>query len=232
MATPILNSLSKDLAYKLQDPVSLGNANGVRLSAGERLRYILRAYRRLLRMVDLLYPTLIQKIFKSYYVTGTGTTNNAGKIIGLSNIEIFDIYCKEPTDEDYFKALYITPETYFDIETGQNKFYEPDLNTDRYYWTRSGDDILVLPAVTLSYKIIYRDDVAAKVETGGYNGPDDFDIPGEYEDLLLGLACSEAYLDIGQPDLTQAYKADVEAQLNILVTNRQIKDKEDDKDSP
>jgi len=36
MATPILDIVSKDLAYKLQDPVSSGTTNGVRISAADR----------------------------------------------------------------------------------------------------------------------------------------------------------------------------------------------------
>lgn len=231
MATPILNQLSKDLAYKLQDPVSTGTANGARLSADERLRYILRAYRRLLRIVDMLYPSLIQKLFTDYFVSGTGTTNSSGKILSPGYAEIFDVYCKEPSDEIYYKATFISPEKFYDIETGQNKFYEPDLNTDRYYWTRNSTDIFILPAVTLDYKIVYRADVAADVESGGYNGASDIDMPTEYLDLLLSLACSEAYMDIGQFNLVQGYKADVNEQLAILTTNNQMKEKKDDEES-
>ena len=54
MATPILDQISMDLAYKLQDPVSSGTGSGTRLSANERFRYIIRAYRRLMRMITIV----------------------------------------------------------------------------------------------------------------------------------------------------------------------------------
>ncbi len=231
MATPILNSVSKDLAYKLQDPVSAGTSNGVRLSADERLRYILRAYRRLLRTITMLYPVLIQKLFQSYYVSTTGTTDSTGQITTLGFAEVFDVYCKEPSDEVYFKATFVTPDVYYDIETGQNSFYVPDLNTDRYYWTRISNDVLILPAVQLSYKIMYRADVALQVENGDYDGAYDLDVPTEHLDLILSFAAAEAYTDIGQINMVQAYQSDVNAQLSLLASLYQKKEKNDDKES-
>jgi len=231
MATPILNIVSKDLAYKLQDPVSTGTADGVRLSADERLRYILRGYRRLLRIITMLYPVLIQKLFQRYYTTTTGTTNATGKITTLGYAEVFDIYCKEPTDEEYFKADYVEPSLYWDIETGQNKFYEPDLNDDSYFWTRQDGNILILPAVELSYKVMYRADIATNVETTGQGGANDIDVPTEHLDLLLALACAEAYTDIGQTDMVQLHKADLMEQLSILSNVSKQKEKDDDEGS-
>lgn len=235
MATPILNKLSKDLAYKLQDPVSAGTANGVRLSASERLTYILRAYRRFLRLITMLYPNLIQKLFQSYYSQGTGTTDTVGKISTLGYAEVFDIYCREPDDEDYFKALFIAPNLYYDIQDGQNSFYTPDLNTNMYYWTQIESEIFILPAVTLQYKILYRMDIASLIENQmsgvGYGGAKDIDVPTEHLDLILSLASSEAYTDIGQPNMVQMYLADVNYQLGILNTVAKQKEKDDDKDS-
>lgn len=231
MATPILEKVSKDLAYKLQDPVSAGTSNGVRLSAAERLSYILRGYRRLLRIVTMLYPVLIQKLFQAYYTQSTGTTNATGQITTLGYAEVFDIFCREPGDETYFKATFIAPDLYYDVETGQNKFYEPNLNTDTYYWTRNNNDIYLLPNIQLEYKIMYRTDVVANIEDNGYGGAYDLDIPTEHLDLLLSLAAGEAYTDIGQLDMVQVYKSDVGEQLTILATVSQKKEKDDDKES-
>lgn len=228
MATPILDIVSKDLAYKLQDPVSAGTANGIRLSAAERFRYIIRAYRRFLRIVTTLYPTLIQQLFQSYYKSTTGTTDSTGKITTLGYAEVFDLYCKEPSDEDYFRAEFISPDIYIDVETGQNSFYQPDLNTDRYYWSRQGPDIVIIPAITLNYKVMYRDDVASNMESGGQGGTYDIDIPTEYLDILLSFATAEAYMDIGQTDMVQLYKADAIEQLSILNNVSQKKEKDDD----
>lgn len=218
MATPILNQVSIDLAYKLQDPVSSGTSNGVRLSADERFRYIIRAYRRLLRMVMVLYPDLMQKIYHSFYSTATGTSDSSGIVTSLTDwSEIFEVYCKEPTDEDYVRANFVSPEDYLKIKHEENPFYVASLNTDTYFWTRMGDDMYILPTAQLSYELSYRVDIAKTIEDAGQDGVVDLDIATEYLDLLLSLACSEAYLDIGQGDLATAYANDVNGQLSLLI---------------
>ena len=227
MPTPILEQISKDLAYKLQDPVGAGTTNGVRLSADERLRYITRAYRRLLRMVTRLFPGLIERLFNSYYNNATLTSNGSGVISNFTYAEIFDAYVKDPNEESYTKAVYISPIDFLDVKTGQNKFYEPDLDQKRFFWTRQGTDVLLLPPITLDCWFTYRQNIAAILEDDGYGGVTDIDVPTEHTDLLLSLACAEAYLDIGQPELVTAYKNDAAEQLMLLSNLSEEKDKKD-----
>lgn len=233
MATPILDQVSIDLAYKLQDPVSTGSSNGIRLSAGERFRYIIRAYRRLLRMTMVLYPDLMQKMFHDFYAEKTGTSNTSG-VISLSSTnwsEIFEVFCKEPADEDYVRANFISPEDYLKVKLEENAFFTPSLNTDQYFWTRRSSDVHLLPTVQLSYQLTYRPDKAKDVEDGGQGGVTDIDISTEYLDMLLSLASAEAYMDIGQLDLVNAYNQDAAGQLGLLanVSNKtEIKDETDE----
>lgn len=233
MATPILDRASIDLAYKLQDPVSTGTSNGIRVSAAERFRYIIRSYRRLLRMVMVLYPDLMQKIYHDFYAEASGTTNVSGQITTLTNwSEVFEVFCKEPTDEDYVRANFISPEDYLKVSNEENPFYTGNLNTNQYYWTRRSDDIYILPAVQLSYQLTYRPDKAAAIESAGQGGAVDLDISTEYLDLLLSLAAAEAYLDIGQPDLAGAYKGDVNEQLALLASVSKRMDMTDETKTP
>ena len=233
MATPILDQISIDLAYKLQDPVATGSSDGIRLSAGERFRYIIRAYRRLLRMVMVLYPDLMQRIFHDFYVEKTGTSNGSGVIsLGSTNwSEIFEVFCKEPADEDYVRANFISPEDYLKVKLEENAFFTPSLNTDQYFWTRRSSDVHLLPAVTLAFQLTYRPDKAKDVEDGGQGGATDIDISTEYLDMLLSLASAEAYMDIGQLDLVGAYTQDVNGQLGLLANvskKMEIKDETDE----
>lgn len=233
MATPVLNTVSKDLAYKLQDPVASGTTDGLRLSAAERFRYIIRSYRRLQRLVTLLYPTLIEKIFQSWYYNTTGTTTSSGVINTLTGVaEVLDVYAKRPTDEEYFRAVFITPDKYLDVETEQNSFYAPNINTDSYYWSREGDDVRLLPPTTLSYKLMYRTDEAAAIESAGQGGAYDITIKSEFLDLILALACAEAYMDIGQYDAAQAYKMDAQEQLAIIAGDAQKREVKDTDENP
>ncbi len=228
MATPILDRISQDLAYKLQDPVTSGSSNGVRISAAERFRYIIRAYRRLLRMVMVLYPNLIQKIFHDFYTEASGTTSSTGRITTLINwSEVFEVFVKEPTDEDYVRANFVSPEDYLKVKQEENAFYVPSLNDNLYFWTRRSDDIYLLPTVILSWIMTYRPDTAKIIEDAGQGGATDIDIATEYQDLLLSLACAEAYLDINQVDAVKAYKQDVVEQLSLMANmskEKEIKD--------
>lgn len=233
MATPVLDQVSIDLAYKLQDPVVSGLSNGVRLSAGERFRYIIRAYRRLLRAITILYPDLIQKIYHDFYKPATGTTNSIGQITTLTDwSEVFEVFVKEPTDENYTKAYFISPEDFAKVEYGINTFYRGDLNTNKYYWTRRSDNIHIVPMVSLDYKVIYRPDTAAIIEGTGQGGAIDLDIATEYLDLLLSFASAEAYLDIGQGNVAGAYKQDVNEQLSLLAGLTNKMEKKDETTQP
>lgn len=233
MATPILNAVSKDLSYKLQDPVSAGTIDGERLTADERLVYITRAYRRLLRLVTMLYPALIARLFQNYYETGTGTTDASGEFDASTYAEVFTIYCKQPGDEEYSKAEFIPADIYLDVKNGYNAFYDPDINTSRYYWSNIGGKIKLLPAVQLNMELTTRANTAYLIESNGYGGAYDLDIPTEHTDLLLSFAAVEAYMDIGQMDMVQGFTNDVASQLQILASlkkDKEIKDETNEMD--
>lgn len=232
MATPILDQVSIDLAYKLQDPVSSGTGAGTRLSADERFRYIIRGYRRLLRMIMVLYPDLMQKVYHDFYEESLGTTNASGQITLTNWSEVFEVFTKQATDEDYVRANFISPEDYLKVKREENAFYTASINTAQYFWTRRSNNIYILPAVQLDYELTYRPDKAAMIETSGQGGDYDLDIATEYLDMLLGVACQEAYLDIGQFNISGAYKQDVQEQLSLLVGLTQKKEAKDEIDEP
>jgi len=216
MAAPILIQLSKDLSYKLQDPVSAGDANGKRLSADNRLGYLVRAYRRFLRLVVVLYPDLIAKLFNKYYLIATLTTDAAGVFDASTYAEVHEIFVKQPDEESYERATYEPPQDFQSIKLGQSEFYKPDLNDRNYYWSMLDGKVNVVPATTYDVSLTYRSNVAEAVAAGGYSGSVDFDIPFEYTDLLLTLAAGEAYMDVGDAQMIQAYRTDTKEQLELL----------------
>jgi hypothetical protein len=224
MATPIIDALSKDLAYKLQDPVTSGTANGARISAAERFRYILRGYRRLVRVVTLLYPTLANRLLKKQFLVDSGDTNGLGIYpLGVYNqeAEIFEVLAKEPAQETYARATYVLPEDWNSVTGSINIFYIPDLNTRSYFWTLMDNKIRLSPPASYNLQISMRLDRAASIETGGQGGTYDIDLPTEQLDLILAAAATEAYLDIGQPDLANANLSDFMSQLQLLTANTQ-----------
>lgn len=225
MPTPILIQTSKDLAYKLQDPVSLGTGNGQRLTAEARLGYLIRAYRRLYRLVSMLYPSLLDILFKSNTLLGQGTTNSVGEFNVSDYAEIKEVFAKMPSEEEYARAERITIEDFLSIKRGMNPFYTPDLNYKMYYWSIINDTMVILPAHVFTIDFSYRKDIAATLV---YNGDQDIDIPTEHLDLLLSLACAEAYMDIGQTDMVATYQNDVKGQLEVLSYTSQKKEAEDE----
>ena len=231
MATPILNEISVDLSYKLQDPVASATANGTRVTAANRLSYITRAYRRFLRIVTMLYPTLITKLFQSYYNTATTTTSNTGTLT-YDAAEIFEVFCKQPSDEEYNRAEAISPEDFLSVDAGYSALYEPDINTSAFYWSMMSGSVNILPRILYDVKISYRANVAKNVEAGGYNGATDIDIPKEFTDLLVSLAAAEGYMDLGQVDMIQVYRGDVKDQLDILAGIKKEKEIKDETKRP
>jgi hypothetical protein len=228
MATPILNEISQDLAYKLQDPVASATLDGVRLTAAERLNYIKRGYRRLLRLVTLLYPDLETKLIQKHYDHSDELTSTSDGYIPTSTLdfsEVYEVYCKEPAGEKYQKAVWISPENYQQVRDGQNSFYTPSLDSESYYWTVIGDQIEILPNATYKAKATYRANILGDLS---YNGSTDLDINPEFTDMLLTLSCAEAYLDIGQFEMYNAYRQDANDGLNILIRVDQTKEKKDE----
>lgn len=217
MATPNLLELSRDLAYKLQDPVSNGSSNGERFTAYHRLRYIIRGYRRLLRLLEELLPEQINKIFTNYFKVNQFTSSSVG-ILGMtaSSIrEALEVLVRwQSGTEEWIRADYIDPMDYLSIETGQNDFYSPDLNQQRVFWTMIGDNISLLPQVQYTMKVFY----IGSIPNFEYNGSTDIDMPIEFFDILLALAASEAYLDVGEFNMSTAFKGDANDQIRILAT--------------
>ena len=225
MATPIIDQVSKDLAYKLQDPVTSGDKDhdGARISAAERFRYILRGYRRLVRAVTSLYPEMYNSIFWPF-ATEVGFTTNSAGVLSLStyNIaEVHEVLAKEPAQEDYVRATKLSPEEWLSTAGSVNAFYSPNLNNRTYYWIREATNLTLTPPVTFNVKLSLRWDRAKQMEASGQGGTYDIDMLTESLDLLLALAATEAYLDIGQPDLANAYLSDFTNQMQLLTTKIQ-----------
>jgi len=224
MATPILTKLSKHLAYKLQDPVASGTTDGTRFTADGRLLYLTRAYRQLLRIVVTLYPGLITKIFTLYYQDGSGNTTGTGTLTLTNAEEIYDLFVREPSSVDWIRCTYIEPKEYISTDVGYNVFFKPDLNNYTYYYSIINNIVKILPQTLYETKYLFRSDIISTIETDGYTGTQDLDIPITYEDLLLALASSEAYLDLGEINLSQSYMNNFFAQFQILSTANQKKE--------
>lgn len=228
MATPILNKVSKDLAYRLQDPVSAGSVDGARLTAAERLNYIARGYRRLLRFVDRVFPNLCPTLFERTLESIAGTTSPSGTIDISNYPKVFELYVKEQSSELYFKAIEVHPYNWESVKAGTNQLFKPDLNKNQVYWVEMNKTIYLTPPTTYIYRMLVRPDVINLVESTGYNGANDIDIKGENIDLLSTYAAAEAYSDIGETNKAQLLRQEVIDQLTVITQGEQTKERTDE----
>ena len=226
MASPNLIQLSLDLAYKLQDPVATGQTDGERWNADGRLGYLRRAYRRLLRTLTQLYPELTSDMFKSHIKISSSDTTNSSGIFSIASLDyVYEVFCKFPTDEEWNRAEKISPKDYISTYTGYSDFYTPDYNASTFYWRIINDSIYLSPGMEYDMFYSYRDDVASSMS---YTADNDIDVPSTYWDLILSLAASEAYMDVGEIGMVNLYKGDVNEQLQLLATDKQMKEEKDE----
>jgi hypothetical protein len=226
MATPLLNETSLDLSFKLQDPVASGDADGARMTADGRLRYITRAYRRFIRIATELYPQLVGRAFKGLYVQDSFTTDIDGNVQGIDFSNLYSIYAKWATGPtEYTKVEFVQQSDFPKVAAGENEFFKPDLNEPQLYFSVVDSNVKILPAVEYNdVQILYR----RNVPTFTYGGTEDLDIPQEFLDILLSLAAYEAYLDIGQVQGAAAFKEDAYEQIRILTVVKQERKQEDE----
>ena len=225
MATPNLEQLSRELAYKLQDPVSSGSADGVRLRADNRLQYINAGYRRLINLTQTLYPELISRIFNNSDSVITLTSNSSGVVTGLDYIEVYDILVRWPSGPTSAVYAYpLDPDEYLGVVGNVNQsFASPDLNTHTIYWTILDGDISIFPKIEYNEVTIrYKKDIVDFAYT-----TQELNVSKIYWEIILALAASVATNDLGEFNLSQAYYNDALTQLNVFNAKQQQREVED-----
>lgn len=216
MAGEINKDLSKQLAYKIQDPVATGDLNGIRVTGLARLSLLHRAQRKLLRLVEDLDKDLISNILDLGYVVGT--SSNAG-IVSVDNYyDVYEVFVKPDGVETWTRAEYIEQADWATVITGQSDFYNPDLDGNRFYWGWVNDRIEIMPAVQYDVLLTY---IPALLEPT--YSTNDINILDVYYDLLLNIAASEFHLDVGDEPRAKIYLDLVKDDI-LLIKQRKLKD--------
>lgn len=248
MATLTTNLIrySRDLSYKLGDVASLGTEDGEVYSAELRLKYLSRAYGRMKRILNAIFPETISKIFPDFYKVDTDKTisNNAIQLDTINAYNIHDIYVKRSSDATgtgldpdsvttwlSYQANYILPENYFRVKYNDStEYYIPNEADGRFYYTIIDGNIKFLPedtTYTWFADLFYQNNVTHE----SYEGTNDLRIPYDYLDLLLTLAAQEAMYDTGDQralSRAQVYGNDIDRQVGILINKAQKEDIKED----
>lgn len=232
-----VKELDYSLSLKLGDPVA-DNGDGAIFDFEDRVKYLERAYARLIRILPKLMGTstpmfaskkeLIEQTVKDSEKSGKGIKiyDGSGKEISIEEVE--ELYVKivstagssassssssTPTVYDG-AATYIEPDKYLSVKNGKNDQYSPSVANGKIFYTFLNDSIYLLPEVTnqkySEIAIVFRkDSPTLKIDS---NVP----IPYEYVDLLITFAANEGMQDIARSDKVNIYTGDLSGQLNIL----------------
>jgi len=235
MATPILNKLSKDLSFKIFDPVTDGKDDGRVFSKELRLAYINRAYGKLVRTLEIIHPKII-KVFKDYFVViepnGDGNLTETaveGQIApaGHGNVatlehpyDIYDVYYRASEDAQLERADALDPDNFLPTKLGLNDLYIATY--DNRKWFLIDNQVRLLPDSGSSeywgvqffarnyFPEFNQDDVDSK----------DIAIPNDYKDILITMAAIEAMSDRGMSGKYQLYTATLNTQLQLIAQDK------------
>jgi len=225
MATPNIDQISKELAFKIFDPVSGGASDGKIFTAELRMGYINRAFSNLVRIAET-FEVDKTKIFKNYYqFINLGDQASAGADMDLSTLggernEFIDVYYNTTgsVDTDKMRADRLEVENYFPVLTGMNTHYTP-LAGKQSYWCIVGDNLKLLPTDEQHYDVT----VVARNSFDNYTqgGNSDIELPGEFKSLLVIMAAMEAMSDKGDAQKYNLYANALDRQIQIMGVKKQ-----------
>ena len=219
-----LIKLSKDLSFKIFDPVSTGDSDGKLFSAELRLGYINRAFGTLIRTLETIHPKL-SKVFKNYYQI-VPIDFAEGYYELPHNYDVFDIYYHD-TDSEWEttpqqRASYIEPVNYKSTEAGLNDFREA--TEISRYWTIIDNKIRILPdPSTIEYfnvQMVARNYFPEFTYSNDADTIPDIDIPTDYMDILITMAAIEAMSDKGETTKYQLYTNALSGKLQLLAESK------------
>lgn len=231
MAQDNLKKLSKDLSFKIFDPVNAGEDDGKVFLREHRLGYISRAYGQLVRVLEIIHPS-ITKVFKNYHKlieagdltiaeNGTTITAGTGSVYQLDKPwHIIDVYYAETSGGTKKRADYISPENYMPARIGINKHYVP--STEDRFWTLMDNAIKLLPVDGGYYDVTLF--VRNYFPAFAFGTDVDVDIPEDYMDILITMAAIEAMSDKGDGTKYKLYTDTLTGQLNLISASKQRED--------
>ena len=238
-----VDEIDKSLSLKVGDYID-NNEDGNLFSWENRLRYIRRAYGRMIRAIRTLMKQYspnfaISKKYYSQLLTDSSMKRGLGiEILNESNNvitieEIYELFINVknsvslelpavPETEDtsiYIGTVrYITPDKYLSTKYQENDMYN---TKDEYFYTILENKIYLLPILT--NKQYYKVELICLEDVPELNKNDELNIPNSYIDLLVAMAALEAMEDLGRSDKVQLYTSEINNQLSILKGYADIK---------
>ena len=245
-----IKDLDYSLSLKLGDPVQ-DHGDGQIFDWADRLKYLERAYARLMRILPKLMRSNTPLFANSYDKIEMDLTGEMLKgndiVLKKDNVtqsfekleELFITVSKggikgDGRDQHYSgSATFITPDKYYSVLNGANASYTPSVTSKKFYYTYLTNKIFLLPVLSTSeysYTKIYATYKKDSVIFDETNPNIEIPILNQYIDLIIILAANEGMQDLGRQDKVGLYTNEITGQLNILSGWAQQKQQEEGSD--
>lgn len=229
-----IEDLDYVLSLKIGDPVS-DMGDGKIFDFDDRLKYLERAYARLLRILPKLMgketPTfaktkniVLQSITDGMQVLGDAIEVKDGtERIVLDDIEELYVQIQNARTTDdrsstsavsSIKAIFIDPDKYLSVKNGNNDQYTPSVS--KVFYTFFNDLIYLLPRFSSNTNKYTQIELTYKKDAPTLNRESEIPMSREYVDILVVMAANEAMQDIARGDKVNLYTGDLSGQLAIL----------------
>lgn len=226
-----VKELDKTLSLKLGDPVT-DNGDGAIFHWDMRLKYLERAYGRILRTLPKLMRASTPLFAKGYKVTAkaflpstSGPTeeqkgnairiSHDGDYVVIDDVKELYVITLVKGKAGYVKATHIDSDKYLSVKNKENAQYTPSMTSPYYAFLDNA--IYLLPTTAgkpeemyTGISLTYKQDAIKFTETTVVP------IPNEYIDLLIVTAANEGMQDLARQDKVQLYSGDINNQLSIL----------------
>lgn len=231
-----VNSIDYDLSLKLGDPRD-DTGDGQIFSRQDRLKYLSRAYGRLLRNLEKLsreYQPQFSKQIEPFDIILKTPEEKMGAKIGPLNEsirKIIEMYVYISDAEAFvdgkdtpFPVTFIEDDKYLSVKNGKNTLYLPDYKKRKFYYTLMGGAIFLLPLEGNGYTTITT---VAQLDVPQLNITSVINMSNDYRDILIVMAANEGMQDLARADKVQLYTRDIQNELQILGINTQKQEKDE-----
>lgn len=224
MATPNFDRLSKELSYKIFDPVDSGTTDGKKFYAIQRANYINNAYKDLLMIIDSIFHDKLE-VFPKFYkpiVVGDIDYHSDDVEYALSSpYNVVSVYYAKTDDGSKSKMDRLEPGQFYDAKYEINSMNIP--SSDSRFWGIVNGKVMFIPDDVIYYDIVLfvEDTLGNYVQTTG----DDILVPTPFEPLLLSLAAREAMSDRGNQTQVQLYTGLINERKELLAIQKQMNEK-------
>jgi len=211
-----VGDVARELAIKIGDKVS-GDGDGTIFWSEDRMRYISRAYGKLMRILsmamrkykpDFVLPLVpINKKFKD------PAFSNPVSFEGVKLVDVKELIVTLPGTAGKAIASRLDPANYNQTRFGLNEINKPDVTKKSIFYSLIDSEIYILPD---NGKYTEADVMAVVDLPDTLTVEDDLPIDKVYADLLITLAAIEAMNDLPHPQKVGLYRQELLDQVSVI----------------